>query len=1244
MKRCVETVLLLLVLLAAAPTVAESSPVAPRLDRAMADGADDAIWSVWVTFADRNLTVEEFPAALAGAEQTLSPRALARRAKVAAPGARLVDALDLPLAADYLTAVAETGARPRRESRWLNAASYEATRVQIAAIARLSFVARIDLVAKFRRTEPAVTPQEVAAATAVRERAEAGAQDRWTLDYGGSTAGLEQINVPPVHEMGLSGAGVVVAVLDAGFRLSHIAVQDVSILAQWDFVHGDGNVQWEPGDHEFQDRHGLQVLSTVMGYRAGELVGPAFGASAILAMTEDTGSETPVEEDNWVAAVEWVESLGADLVTSSLGYYYWYDYSDLDGDTAVTTVAADLAVSRGMAVFTSAGNERENAAFPHITAPADGDSVVAAAAVDLAGDIASFSSPGPTYDGRIKPDLSAQGVENFVASYYNDELYMTANGTSFACPLIAGVATLMLERVPSLTPMQIREALRATADRANNPDNDYGWGIIDAHAAVAYWGPLIEHTPIADTEDLVGPYTVTAHITSRVGLATGTATLFWRVDAGSWNAVPLVVSGPDQFGATIPGQPGGGLVEYYFAATDLDGITIVAPHGAPQSGAYAFAVGTDVTAPELFHPALIDQTPGTWPPRLWAEATDNQALAGVELTFTRNDGALQGPYAFQPASPPAENLFELLFPLAGGEVQVGDVIQYQVTARDAAGIPNTAVSGPHEVRVVASLGRVMVIDDATFGAAAGDRSSVVDIAQWIADAGYLAEIFDPADVDGVSVQGFDVLFLVCGNNQLPLSLPIMRSAIVAFAAAGGKVMVEGGAVAEVALFQPGFPDFGAQVLHGDEYWGDFIGPITALNGLERHPYLVRPHRLPEVIEQDLSQHPYDYGASDLVLPLDAVQVLRSLYVGDVGGVLVYDNDTGPEAAQTVYITLDIGYLDPAVARQMVENGLAHLLSRQAPGEASVAGTVTLHGQTDASGVVVRIGDEFGTITGPDGHYVLTGLHGSTYQVTAEREGFGPATQTVVLATDEQAVGVDFLLLPVTTLTYTADPELPIPDNNAGGVASVITVAESGVVNDLDIDINIAHYAIGQLIVTLTSPSGTMVTLHNRSGATADDIVGNWPATLVVDGPGNLSDFVGEPVQGNWTLAVSDRQFGALGTFHSWGLNLLASPDVLTGAPEAVPAVTRLIGAVPNPFNPQTRVVFELDRRGPVRLDVFDVRGSRVRRLLDEDLPAGRHDVRWDGRDDAGRALASGSYVCRLGAGDAVHQVKMTLVR
>ena len=154
----------------------------------------------------------------------------------------------------------------------------------------------------------------------------------------------------------------------------------------------------------------------------------------------------------------------------------------------------------------------------------------------------------------------------------------------------------------------------------------------------------------------------------------------------------------------------------------------------------------------------------------------------------------------------------------------------------------------------------------------------------------------------------------------------------------------------------------------------------------------------------------------------------------------------------------------------------------------------------------------------------------------------------------------------------------------------------------------------RLVPSISSPQGTLVTLHNGSGSSADDIVGNWPETLDVDGPGQLADYLGEPIAGDWTLHVVDDAGSDTGTLVAWGLNILV-PAVITAAPGDVPAVTRLVGNAPNPFNPQTTIAFDLARAQSVRLEVFDLRGRLVRRLQDGVLAAGRHEVRWDGRDD-----------------------------
>jgi len=173
----------------------------------------------------------------------------------------------------------------------------------------------------------------------------------------------------------------------------------------------------------------------------------------------------------------------------------------------------------------------------------------------------------------------------------------------------------------------------------------------------------------------------------------------------------------------------------------------------------------------------------------------------------------------------------------------------------------------------------------------------------------------------------------------------------------------------------------------------------------------------------------------------------------------------------------------------------------------------------------------------------------------------------------------------------------------------------------------------------------MVTLHNLTGSISDDIVGNWPETLSVDGPGALEDFLGNEVQGDWTLNVADTQYGAWGgILNSWGLNLLAVDSGVTAAPDGLPQMTRLVGNAPNPFNPRTVIAFDLARSGPVRLDIYDLRGHRVSELVAEDLAAGRHEFVWNGRDMGGRETASGVYFVRLRADGTTNLHKMTLVR
>ncbi|MCK9994655.1 MAG: S8 family serine peptidase, partial [Candidatus Krumholzibacteria bacterium] len=562
---------------------------------------------VWVYFTDRGITKSTLSAALEQAERNLNPRTAKRRAKVMEAGGRIVDERDLPVAAGYINTVTVVGAEPREQSRWFNAASFNATAEQIEAIAGLPFVAKVDAVAQgFRRPD---TLDDVVPAESLVDQTAKSASN-YTYDYGPSLIQAELANFPAAHDAGWTGDGVVIGVLDSGFRTAHIAFSHLNVIATYDFVDDDPIVDWEEGDPGDHFSHGGQVLSQFGAFSEGNLVGSAFNASVILARTEDTGDEQPIEEDYWVAGLEWVESLGADLVNSSLGYFYWYTYEDLDGDTALTSIAADMAAGRGMLVITSAGNERSSE-WGWVTAPADADSAVAVGATYNNGIVAYFSSPGPTYDGRVKPDVMAMGQSNIMIHSDSDTLFSNWTGTSFASPITAGVAALVLEKHPGLTPMQVRDALRETADRADSPDNDYGWGSIDAMAALNYFVPKFSHTVLNDTEDQTGPYPVVCNLTDPAGLVPGSESLMVRFNGGAWQAVPLANSVGDTWTAGIDGQPHGTLVEYYLTANNILGETGVLPAGAPIE-VLSFNVDIDEDSPVIDHTAIPD-----WPSRHW---------------------------------------------------------------------------------------------------------------------------------------------------------------------------------------------------------------------------------------------------------------------------------------------------------------------------------------------------------------------------------------------------------------------------------------------------------------------------------------------------------------------------------------------------------------------------------------------------------------------------------------------------
>ncbi|RKY62038.1 MAG: hypothetical protein DRP99_06070, partial [Candidatus Latescibacterota bacterium] len=303
----------------------------------------------------------------------------------------------------WVEEIAKTGARVRVRSEWLHSVSVRATREQLEEIASLPFVRGLSPVARFRRTEPMPSrPPPLPKFPPGR------------APYGPSFLQLDILGVPELHDMGFTGRGVRIAVLDAGFDTSHPAVRGLKIIAFRDFVRELANDTLDASPTFRGNDHGLAALSVLGGHEEGKLIGPAYRAEFILARTENTSWEWPLEEDAWVAAAEWTDSLGADIISSSLGYFRWddgtgYSPDDLDGDTPRITRAADEAARRGILVVTAAGNEAQTE-WGTLICPADGDSVITVGAVDEDLEVAPFSSRGPTSDGRIKPDLAALGV------------------------------------------------------------------------------------------------------------------------------------------------------------------------------------------------------------------------------------------------------------------------------------------------------------------------------------------------------------------------------------------------------------------------------------------------------------------------------------------------------------------------------------------------------------------------------------------------------------------------------------------------------------------------------------------------------------------------------------------------------------------------------------------------------------------------------------------------------------------
>ncbi|MFN2429487.1 MAG: S8 family peptidase [Cryomorphaceae bacterium] len=415
-----------------------------------------------VYFTDK----ENTPFSIDNPEAFLSQRAIDRRINQAIP----IDQRDLPVDPAYIQDVLNLGELTViHELKWFNAILVNTTDPQV-----LDNLDIQEIVSHWEVSTTIVGDYEVDPGKVAYNR---GAKS--DSDYGPSLNQIEMINGLGLHEDGYTGAGKWIGVFDSGFINAQSAAcfetlfEENRIVGSRNFVDGNGEVFT-------RGVHGTYVLSTMAGVQTDSLIGTAPGASYSLCITENTDSELRIEEANWAAAAEYADSAGVDIINTSLGYslfdfdYLNYSYADMDGNTTIITRAADVAASRGILMVSSAGNSGNSDWF-HITAPADGDSVLAVGAVNPEAESVSFSSRGPSADGRVKPNVSAQGASAIFTNLQDG--IVAGNGTSFSAPIVAGMAACLWQAYPTATAWQVHQSIEESAHLFQNPNDSLGYGI-----------------------------------------------------------------------------------------------------------------------------------------------------------------------------------------------------------------------------------------------------------------------------------------------------------------------------------------------------------------------------------------------------------------------------------------------------------------------------------------------------------------------------------------------------------------------------------------------------------------------------------------------------------------------------------------------------------------------------------------------------------------------------------------------
>lgn len=449
----------------------------------------------FVQFKDK----DHSPFVLSNPEQFLSAKSIERRLKQNIP----INTDDLPVSSFYIDSIKKMGFKIRTRSKWFNAVTLEVS--DSVLFNKLSLLSFVD---NFQITKPENTLKGIEKKDCISLQY-FGSSILSDNEYGSAYNQIALNNGQWLHKAGYTGAGMLIAIIDAGFdavnTLSAFApiFESSRLIATKDFVDGDEYLY----DAHF---HGRNVFSMIGGFMYNTYMGTAPDASFVLLRSEDVDSEFLIEEDNWIAAAEFADSIGADLINTSLGYSKFNDsmqnhsYPDMNGHVARISKAASMAASKGIIVVVAAGNEGDDT-WRYITAPADADSILTVGAVTDKRERAVFSSIGYSSDGRVKPDIMAMGFGNAFQDANGQTGY--GDGTSYASPVICGLAACLWQAFPTQSAQNIIGAIRQSANQFNSPNSFYGYGIPDFEKAYNIFSTSLISSPV-----VVAPNPFTSYI------------------------------------------------------------------------------------------------------------------------------------------------------------------------------------------------------------------------------------------------------------------------------------------------------------------------------------------------------------------------------------------------------------------------------------------------------------------------------------------------------------------------------------------------------------------------------------------------------------------------------------------------------------------------------------------------------------------------------------------------------------